>query len=66
MTKTKISLDTEFTGLNADCTLISIALVSECGKTFYAEFDDYNLPITIIIAYLGLVKMDILKLFSYY
>ena len=42
MTKTKISLDTEFTGLNADCTLISIALVSECGKTFYAEFDDYN------------------------
>jgi hypothetical protein len=40
--KTKISLDTEFTGLHADSTLISIALVSECGKQFYAEFTDYN------------------------
>ncbi len=40
--KTIISMDTEFTGLHADSTLISIALVSECGKEFYAEFSDYN------------------------
>lgn len=41
MTKTKIFFDTEFTGLHQGTTLISIGLVSECGKTFYAEFNDY-------------------------
>jgi hypothetical protein len=39
---TKVFLDTEFTGLRKDTTLISIGLVSECGKKFYAEFLDYN------------------------
>lgn len=38
----KIFLDTEFTGLHQKTTLISIGLISECGKTFYAEFADYN------------------------
>jgi len=39
---TKIFFDTEFTGLHQKTTLISIGLVSECGKTFYAEFTDYD------------------------
>ena len=38
----KIFFDTEFTGLHQKTTLISIGLISECGKTFYAEFNDYN------------------------
>jgi hypothetical protein len=40
--KTKIFFDTEFTGLHQNTTLISIGLVSECNKTFYAEFSDYD------------------------
>jgi len=39
---TKIFFDTEFTGLHKNTTLISIGLISECGKTFYAEFCDYD------------------------
>ena len=39
---TKVFFDTEFTGLHQNTTLISIGLVSECGKTFYAEFTDYD------------------------
>jgi hypothetical protein len=42
MKKTKVFFDTEFTGLHQNTTLISIGLVSECGKTFYAEFNDYD------------------------
>ena len=42
MERTKIFLDTEFTGLHKNTTLISIGLVSECGKTFYAESNDYD------------------------
>ena len=38
----KIFFDTEFTGLHQNTTLISIGLISECGKTFYAEFNDYD------------------------
>ena len=38
----KIFFDTEFTGLHKDTTLISIGLVDENGKTFYAEFSDYD------------------------
>ncbi len=38
----KIFFDTEFTGLHQSTTLISIGLISECGKTFYAEFNDYD------------------------
>lgn len=42
MKKTKIFFDTEFTGLHQKTTLISIGLISECGKKFYAEFTDYD------------------------
>ena len=40
--RTKVFFDTEFTGLHQNTTLISIGLISECGKTFYAEFTDYD------------------------
>lgn len=39
---TKIFFDTEFTGLHKNTTLISIGLVSECGKKFYAELTDFD------------------------
>jgi len=42
MARTKIFFDTEFTGLHQNTTLISIGLISECGKTFYAELTDYD------------------------
>lgn len=42
MKTTKIFLDTEFTGLHQNTTLISIALVAENGDEFYAEFIDYD------------------------
>lgn len=38
----KIFFDTEFTGLHKDTTLISIGLISEDGRTFYAELNDYD------------------------
>lgn len=38
----KIFFDTEFTGLHQKTTLISIGLVSDCGKSFYAELTDYD------------------------
>lgn len=39
----KIFFDTEFTGLHQQTTLISIGLVAETGKTFYAELNDYDI-----------------------
>lgn len=42
MKTTKLFFDTEFSGLHQLTTLISIGLVSECGKTFYAELIDYD------------------------
>jgi len=39
---TKISFDTEFTGLHKDTTLISIGLIADSGETFYGEFTDYD------------------------
>lgn len=39
---TRLFFDTEFTGLHQKTTLISIGIVSECGKKFYAEFTDYD------------------------
>jgi len=39
---TKLFFDTEFTGLRQDTTLISIGIVSDNNKIFYAEFTDYN------------------------
>lgn len=38
----KIFFDAEFTGLQQNTTIISIGLVDETGRTFYAEFTDYN------------------------
>lgn len=38
----KLFFDTEFTGLHKDTTLISLGIISEDGKTFYAEFTDYD------------------------
>ena len=38
----KVFFDTEFTGLHQHTTLISIGLVAEDGRTFYAELTDYN------------------------
>ena len=38
----KIFFDTEFTGLHKNTTLISIGLIDENGRTFYAEFFDYD------------------------
>lgn len=35
--------DMEFTGLHKKTTPISLGIVSEDGKTFYAEFTDYNI-----------------------
>lgn len=40
--RAKIFFDTEFTGLHQNTTLISIGLVSEDNRTFYAEFNDYD------------------------
>lgn len=38
----RLFFDTEFTGLHKKTTLISIGIIAEDGKTFYAEFDDYD------------------------
>lgn len=38
----KIFFDTEFTGLHQHTTLISIGLVADNGRKFYAEFTDYD------------------------
>jgi len=37
-----IFFDTEFTGLRKNAKLISIGLISEDNKKFYAEFNDYG------------------------
>ncbi|MBK9107307.1 MAG: 3'-5' exoribonuclease [Saprospiraceae bacterium] len=38
----KIFLDMEFTGLHQATTLISMGLVAENGREFYAEFNDFD------------------------
>jgi hypothetical protein len=38
----KLFFDTEFTGLHKDTTLVSIGIISEDGRTFYAELTDYD------------------------
>jgi hypothetical protein len=35
----KIFFDTEFTGLQQDTKLLSIGMIAEDGRTFYAEYD---------------------------
>jgi hypothetical protein len=42
MKRRKIFFDTEFTGLHWNTTLISIGLIDETGRTFYAELNDYD------------------------
>ena len=42
MNRTKIFFDCEFTWLHQKTTLISIWIISECWKEFYAEFTDYD------------------------
>ena len=39
----KLFFDTEFTGLHQNTTLISLGIISEDNKTFYAEFNDYDI-----------------------
>jgi hypothetical protein len=39
---TRVFFDTEFTHLGKSCELLSIGLVSDCGKEFYAELNDYH------------------------
>lgn len=38
----KLFFDTEFTGLTQNTSLISLAIVDENDRTFYAEFTDYD------------------------
>ena len=40
--RTKLFIDLEFTGLHQATTPISLGIISECGKTIYAEFTDYD------------------------
>lgn len=40
---TKVFFDTEFTGLHQNTTLISIGLISDCGKSFYAELNEFDI-----------------------
>ena len=39
----KIFLDTEFTGLHQQSSLISIALIAETGEDFYGELTDFDI-----------------------
>ena len=41
-TKERIFLDEEFTGLHQKTTLISIGLISDSGKKFYGELNDFD------------------------
>lgn len=38
----RVYFDSEFTGLHQKTTLISIGIITEDGKKFYAEFTDYS------------------------
>lgn len=38
----RLFFDTEFTGLHKGTTIISMGIKAENGKTFYAEFNDYD------------------------
>lgn len=38
----RLYFDTEFTGLHQGTTLISLGIISEDGRTFYAEFTGYD------------------------
>jgi len=53
-------LDTEFTGLYRDTSLISLAMVADTGEYFYAEFTDY--PESLITEWLQAHVIDHLVL----
>ena len=38
-----IYFDCEFTGLHRNTTMISIGMITEYGRIFYAEFTDYDI-----------------------
>jgi len=38
----RVYFDTEFTGLHKDTTLISIGIIDENGREYYAELKDYD------------------------
>lgn len=38
----RVFFDTEFTGLHQNTMLISLGLIDEVGRTFYAELNDYD------------------------
>lgn len=38
----KVFFDTEFTGLHQNTTLISIGMIAEDGRSFYAELNDFD------------------------
>ena len=40
--RSKLFLDTEFTGLRQNTRLISLALCADDGREFYAEFSDFD------------------------
>jgi hypothetical protein len=40
--KTILFFDQEFSGLHKNTTLISLGIVSDCGKTFYCELNDFD------------------------
>lgn len=42
MSKTKLFLDSEFTGLRQNTTLISLGIFAETGESFYSELTDYD------------------------
>ena len=56
----KIFFDTEFTGLHKNTTLISLGCVDENGRTFYAEFTDYDKS-----QVNGWIKENVIKNLSY-
>jgi hypothetical protein len=39
---TRIFFDMEFTGLQQNATPVSLGMITEDGRTFYAEFTDYD------------------------
>ena len=42
MKEIKLFLDMEFTSLSPDAQPISLGVVSDCGKSFYSEFTDFD------------------------
>lgn len=43
MKEIKLFVDFEFTSLSPDAQIISLGVISDCGKSFYAEFTDFDI-----------------------